>query len=55
MNDDEEERIECPFCHETVIEDEFLVCPECDDRDGTHTNICLYCYEGGCPVCWRHL
>lgn len=37
-------RIECPFCHLAVIEDEFFPCPTCE------ANICPYCYEAStCP------
>ncbi len=39
-----EGRIECPFCHTAVIEDEFFPCPECE------VSMCLYCYEEhDCP------
>lgn len=37
-------RVECPYCHLAVIEDEFLHCEGCD------TSMCLYCYEvAPCP------
>ena len=38
-------RIECPQCHLAVIEDEYFPCPECGQ------DLCLYCWEAGCPNC----
>ena len=32
-------RVICPLCELAVIEDELIICPDCDNR------LCLYCYE----------
>jgi len=38
-------RIVCPHCYLAVVFDEYFPFPECGK------DLCLYCYEGGCPAC----
>jgi hypothetical protein len=35
-------RIECPFCHVAILEDEIGPCPYCDAD-----LVCMYCLENG--------
>lgn len=41
---DDDERIVCPVCNKSVIEDEYLACSTCGQ------DMCLYCFEEeACP------
>ena len=41
LDDGESDRIDCAVCGRSVLEDEYMHCPECEQE------MCLYCYEAG--------
>ncbi len=41
---DEDERIDCEVCECSTLQDEYMICPDCEHH------MCIYCYEEhDCP------